>query len=326
MGLNVLIAGQEAAGARILRALSASAHRVVAVLTEEPKATAQLASLSAHAAEAGLTTLPAKLVKDASFAERVREWQVDLLLNVHSLHIVADAVLAAPRIGAFNLHPGPLPSYAGLHTPGWAIYNGESEYGVTVHWMEPGIDTGPIAYEERFPVPARVTALGLAAECTRRGVALLHRLIQCAEDDPSSIPRAPQDLAARTYYARQRIPEDGKVDWNRPAAEVARFARAFDYGPFASPWGRPLAVIGGRRVGVLGIEPTGVVTDAAAGSHRFENGLLQLACSDEWVDVRHVFVDGALMERDRVAEWIGAGVVDDARSSERPVTPLGANI
>jgi methionyl-tRNA formyltransferase len=320
MGLNVLIAGQEAAGAQILRTLVASPHRVVAVLTQEP------ASLFGHADRAGLTTLPAKLVKDAAFAATIREWEVDLLLNVHSLHILADAVLSAPRIGAFNLHPGPLPSYAGLNTPGWAIYNGESEYGVTVHWMQPGIDTGPIAFEERFAMPAQVTALGLAAECTRRGVALLERLIECAEANPSSIPRAPQDLAARTYYARHRIPEDGRIDWNRPAAEVARFARAFDYGPFPSPWGRPVAVIAGRRVEALGIEPTGVATDAAAGTHRFENGALQLACADEWVDVRHVFVDGALMKSDRIADWIRSGVLDDVRSSEREVTSHGANI
>jgi len=320
MGLNVLIAGQEAAGAQILRTLVASPHRVVAVLTQDP------ASLSGHAAQAGVMTLPAKVVKDVAFADLIRAWEVDLLLNVHSLHIVADAVLAAPKIGAFNLHPGPLPSYAGLNTPGWAIHNGESEYGVTVHWMQPGIDTGPIAFEARFAMPPKVTALALAGECTRRGVALLNRLIERAAADPSSIPRAPQNLSARAYYARHRIPEDGRIDWNRPAAEVARFARAFDYGPFASPWGRPVAVIAGRRVEVLGIEPTGVATEAAAGSHRLDNGALQLACSDEWVDVRHVFVDGALMKSYRVADWIRSEVLDDARSSEREMTSLGANI
>ena len=73
----------------------------------------------------------------------MREQGVDLLLNVHSLYLIARrTVVAAPRIGSFNLHPGPLPEYAGLNTPSWAIYNGEREHGVTVHWMEPGVDTG----------------------------------------------------------------------------------------------------------------------------------------------------------------------------------------
>jgi methionyl-tRNA formyltransferase len=297
---------------------------VVAVLTQEPKAVGESTSLSAHAARAAVPVLPAALVKDAGFAERMRAWEVDLLLNVHSLHIVADEVLAAPRIGAFNLHPGPLPSYAGLNTPAWAIYNGEAEYCVTVHWMRPGIDTGPVAFEERFPVPAKITALGLAAECTRRGVALLQRLIEHAERGTETIPSVPQDPAARVYYARDRVPQDGVVDWRRPADEVARFARAFDYGPFASPWGRPIATIAGRRVGVLGLEPTDVVVDAPAGAHRLVNGSLHVACGDRWIEVRHVFDDGVLLTRERVAEWIRAFDEPRARASER--TPLAANI
>lgn len=326
MRLNVLIAGQEAAGAQILRTLVGTGHRVVAVLTQEPSTLGESTSLSAHAAKAGLEVLPAKLVKDASFAALVREWEVDLLLNVHSLHIVADAVIAAPRIGAFNLHPGPLPSYAGLNTPGWAIYNGETEYGVTVHWMQPGIDTGPIAFEERFPMPPKVTALALAGECTRRGVALLKRLIECAEAGADAIPRTPQDVSARKYYARSRVPQGGEVDWSRPADSVARFARAFDYGPFASPWGRPVAVLGGRRVGVLGLEPTGLASDAPAGSHRLRNGSLQVACGDEWIEVRHVFVDGELLAKDRVADLVRPEESPDSGSREREATPLSANI
>ncbi|MGE0158391.1 MAG: methionyl-tRNA formyltransferase [Gemmatimonadales bacterium] len=302
--LQILLVGQEAAGAQILRSLIASTHRVVAVLTDEPKSLGESASLAAPAAKAGLRVLPARSVREPGFASVVREHEVDLLLNVHSLHIVADAVLAAPRIGAFNLHPGPLPAYAGLNTPGWAIYNGETEYGVTVHWMEPGIDTGPIAFEERFPMPAKATPLSLAAECSRRGVALLQRLIDCAQDDPTAIPRKPQDLSARAYYARAGVPQDGHVDWRRPAEQIARLSRAFDYAPFVSPWGRPTAVICERRVEVSRLEPTGVVADLPAGSHRVVDGSLRVACADEWIDVGHVFVDGARVSGSRLTCWV----------------------
>jgi methionyl-tRNA formyltransferase len=326
MSLRVLIVGQEAAGAQILRMLATSEHRVVAVLTQEPKTQGESSSLASAATRAGLSVLPAELVKDSGFAVRVREWKVDLLLNVHSLHVVSGDVLAAPRIGAFNLHPGPLPSYAGLNTPAWAIYNGETEFGVTVHWMQPEIDTGPIVFEERFAVPPNATALSLAAECTRRGVALLGRLVASAEDGVHAIPRVPQDLSARVYYARNRIPQAGSIDWHRPAEDVARFVRAFDYGPFASPWGRPVAVIAERRVGVLGLEPTGVTASSPPGTHRLVDGSLELACVDEWIAVRHVFDDGVLMTRDRVADWIRAGAVGEAGSRSTRTTSHGANI
>jgi UDP-4-amino-4-deoxy-L-arabinose formyltransferase/UDP-glucuronic acid dehydrogenase (UDP-4-keto-hexauronic acid decarboxylating) len=292
MSLRVLLVGQEAAGAQILRAVSGSAHQVVAVLTQDPLKRGGSASLASIAGQADIPVFPARLVKDPAFAEEVRAWEVDVMLNVHSLHIVADAVLAAPRVGSFNLHPGPLPEYAGLNTVGWAIYNGETKYGVTVHWMHPGIDTGPIALEERFPVPPHATALQLAAECTRRGVPLLLELLDRAEQGADAVPSEPQDSSARVYYARDRIPRDGRVDWSRPGVELERFARAFDYGPFASPWGLPTTLLGERTVGVLGLRPTGRATDWPAGTHRVENGSLHFAASDQWIEVARVFVDG----------------------------------
>ena len=69
-------------------------------------------------------------------------------MNVHSLFLI-HPWSSAPTIGSFNLHPGPLPEYAGLNVPSWAIYEGEKRsHGVTVHWMDEGVDTGPIAWIE----------------------------------------------------------------------------------------------------------------------------------------------------------------------------------
>src|SRR5580692_7331177 len=73
---------------------------------------------------------PVERVKDPELAESLRSAQVDLLLNVHSLYIIHQGVLAVPRLGAYNLHPAPLPRYAGLNSVSWAIYHGEKEHGV----------------------------------------------------------------------------------------------------------------------------------------------------------------------------------------------------
>jgi methionyl-tRNA formyltransferase len=306
MTLRVLLVGQEAAGGQILRSLVDSPHEIVAVLTQDPTLPGGPASLAMRATQAGIAVLPAKLVRDPSFAEKVRAWRVDLLLNVHSLHVVADAVLAAPRIGSFNLHPGPLPQYAGLNTVGWAIYNDEAEYGVTVHWMHPGIDTGPVAFAERFPVPPGATALSLASECTRRGVPLLTRLIERAAIEPSTIPSRPQDPAGRVYYARRSIPQDGQVDWSRAGIDIARFARAFDYGPFASPWGWPTTRVGSLSLGVLGLDPTGEPADSPAGSYRVADNTLQFASRDQWIDVARVLMNGVPVRASALSGELGS--------------------
>ena len=297
MTLRVLLAGQEAAGARTLRALTRSGHEVAAVLTQEPVVVGGPASLSGLAEKLALPVLPARRVREPSFASQVRAWGVDVLLNVHSLHIVADEVLEAPTIGSFNLHPGPLPEYAGLNTVGWAIYNGEREYGVTVHWMAPKVDAGPIVFQERFEVGPNPTPLTLSGQCARVGAQLLGRVLERAATDPRTIPAEAQDLSKRRYYARGQVPQDGRVDWAVPVDDLLRFTRCFEYGPFASPWGRPLAEIDGELLEVAGLARTGVASDEPPGTARHAgDGPLWVACSDEWVSVGRVFSGGEPVE------------------------------
>src|SRR5205814_1185206 len=100
---------EEAAGLRLLRMLARSNHRLVAVLTTPPVTVTERPSLYHLAKSLGISTWPARLVKDPLFAESFKSKHVDLLLNVHSLYIIHPSLLAVPRHGAFNLHPGPLP-------------------------------------------------------------------------------------------------------------------------------------------------------------------------------------------------------------------------
>ena len=102
---------------------------------------------------------------------------MDLLLNVHALSVLPAELVAAPRIGSFNLHPGPLPGYAGLNAPSWAIYHGEKTHAVTVHWMDGGIDTGPIAYQSELEITDEDRGFTLSAKCVRAGLPMLQDLL-----------------------------------------------------------------------------------------------------------------------------------------------------
>jgi methionyl-tRNA formyltransferase len=223
----------------------------------------------------------------------MRDEGVDLLLNVHSLYLIAGEVVAAPRIGSFNLHPGPLPEYAGLNTPSWAIYNGEPRHGVTVHWMEPGVDTGAIAYEASFELTDSDTGLSVSARCVREGVPLIERLLETAAEDPAAIPKDEQDLSRRHYYKRAEVPDAGRVVWSRPAQRIVDFVRASDYFPFASPWGSPATSLEGEELAVLKASRTGEPTQAPPGTvgEARERGI-PVAAADEWVLVERVLQGG----------------------------------
>ena len=240
----------------------------------------------------GLETWPAGSVRDPDLGERLRRASVDLLLNVHSLHVVHRDVLAAPRVGSFNLHPGPLPGYAGLNAPSWAIYNGERSHAVTLHWMDAGIDTGPIAYAEPFEIEPADTGLAVSGKCVRHGVPLVLKLVDVAGRDPAGIPRVGQDLAKRRYFGNEP-PNEGRIDWSRPAAHVVRFVRAADYAPFRSPWGHPQSEIFGRRVGIVKASLTGEPGAGSPGTVQeiTESGAV-VTCADESILVERLWIDG----------------------------------
>ena len=276
---------EESAGIQVLRSLAAGPHDVVAAMTAPPTRGGG-ATVGQVAEQLGVPVVPSERVRDADTADWIREQEVDLLLNVHSLYLIHGDVVAAPRVGSFNLHPGPLPHYAGLNAPSWAIYNGESRHAVTVHWMEPGVDTGAVAYETWFDLADTDTGLSVSVRCAREGVALMERLL---EDAPDSIPARPQDLSKRRYYLRGDVPNGGRIVWESPARQIVDFVRAADYFPFPSPWGIPRATLDGEPLSVLKASRTGEAADEPPGTVGAEG---KVAAADEWVLVERVQANG----------------------------------
>ena len=290
----MVVVAEEAAGVQVLRGLTGlqPAPEIVAVLTRSAAEGAVRPVVYEAAQTLGLEVWPSASVRSPELSERLRTAKVDLLVNVHSLFVVHPAVVAAPTIGSFNLHPGPLPEYAGLNVPSWAIYEGERSHGVTLHWMDEGIDSGPIVWQERFSIEPDDTGLAVSAKCVRHGVPLMLRLAALAAEDARLIPREEQDPTRRRYLPAGP-PADGQFDWAQPAQTILRFVRAADYAPFHSPWGHPNAALAGKKVGIAKASATGLraelppgtvadVTDAGA----------TVATGDELILVKRLWLDG----------------------------------
>jgi methionyl-tRNA formyltransferase len=292
--MNIVLVAEESAGIQALRLVLASADRLLVVLSGSGDSS-RGATVSSVARKSGVDVLPAEQVKESGFARWLAERDADLLLNVHSLYVIDPAVVAAPRIGSFNLHPGPLPAYAGLNAPSWAIYNGEPTHAVTVHWMDPGIDTGPIAYEARFAIDHADTGLTVSAACVRLGIPLLERLLETAGRAPEAIPAMAQ-TGQRRYHGTAP-PNDGWIDWGEPAGRVTAFVRAADFAPFTSPWGSPRTLLDGRALEVLKASPTGEPCTASPGLvGEQSDDVVRVAAGDEWVALRRVRIDGRTLD------------------------------
>ena len=301
--LRVVLVAEESAGVQTLRMLIKSDHDLVMVLTSTASGDVATASVAGIAERNGCRIEPGVLVKDPAFADTLRDERVDLLLNVHSLYLANGAVVDAPRIGSFNLHPGPLPEYAGLNCPSWAIYNDEPEHGVTLHWMTSGVDTGDIAYQGRFALGPKDTGLSVSARCVREGLPLIAKLLDDAA--VGRIPKIGQDLAMRRVYRKKDIPHDGRIDWRLPAARVDAFVRAADYHPLATPWGHPVASLDRRTLGIVKVERTGQGCSEQAGTIARGSDGIKVATGDQWLILRLIHQDGEYRDPSEVIQTEG---------------------
>jgi len=287
--MKILLTADESAGTQTLRLLNNSAHQVIGVIT--PGGNLPMRRLAEKMAVPVLE--PDRLV-EPSFSDWIRSHEIDVILNVHLLMIIRPDIIAAASFGAFNLHPGPLPDYAGLHTPSWAIYHRARSYGVTLHWLDEKIDAGPIAYQASVPVKPDDTGFSLSIRCASTGLNLISKLLDDLSSDMAVIPRISQNLSQRRYYGKMECPQNGCIDWTRSAGEIDALIRAFSYSPYPSPWETPRTRCRGFGLEISSINLTGEICNERPGTVDIDQeGTVRIATSNEWIGIERFGIDGA---------------------------------
>jgi len=204
----------------------------------------------------------------------------DWFFSITNLSIIPEAVLEMARFGAVNFHDGPLPAYAGMYTPAWAILNGETEYGVTFHEMTAGVDEGRILVQRRFPIADGETSLSLNTACYAAAIEGFAELATQIETDALA-PRE-QDLDHRSYFGRNERPHAlGVIDFSRAAAEVARAVRAMDFGErYANAFCVAKVAHGGAVVRVSGAQAVDGDGEAPGTLVAIDDDAWRVACAD----------------------------------------------
>jgi methionyl-tRNA formyltransferase len=186
----------------------------------------------------------------------IRALAPDLILSAYYRSLIAEETLGIPRLGAFNLHGSLLPKYRGRAPINWAVLRGETETGVTLHVMTGRADAGDIVDAERVPIGPEETAHQVFLRMVPASRALFRRALPLLLEGRA--PRTPQDESAATRFGRRR-PEDGRIDWGRPAREIHDLVRAVapPYpGAFATlPDGTPLRILRTRLLPDGGSSP-----------------------------------------------------------------------
>jgi UDP-4-amino-4-deoxy-L-arabinose formyltransferase/UDP-glucuronic acid dehydrogenase (UDP-4-keto-hexauronic acid decarboxylating) len=212
-------------GARALTALLAHGETVAAVVTheDEPAEGDWFESVADVARAHGVPVLTPASPNDPAVVARLAGLEVDVVLSVWYRRLLGDALLAMPRRAALNLHGSLLPAYRGRAPLNWALVNGETRTGVTLHHMTREADAGDIVAQEAIEISPDDTALTLYERMVKVGVDLLMRWSPAVL--AGTAPRRPQDHARATVFGRRR-PEDGRVAWAWPARRIANMIRA----------------------------------------------------------------------------------------------------
>jgi methionyl-tRNA formyltransferase len=215
-----------------LKALVEAGHEVTAVVTrpDKPKGRNKKPAPPPvkEAAEAlGLPVLQPERPKEDAFAARMQDLASDVFVVVAYGHILPRRLLDMPGHGAINLHASLLPLYRGPAPVQWAVANCDTRTGVCSMRLDEGMDTGDVLLREAVDISPEETAGMLLARLSVTGAALMVRTLEMLEK--GNLPREPQDHS-RATYARALVKEDGRLDFTRPARELACQVRGM------SPW------------------------------------------------------------------------------------------
>jgi methionyl-tRNA formyltransferase len=167
----------------------------------------------------------------------------DFLFSFYYRYLLEGAWLTMPRRGALNMHGSLLPKYRGRAPVHWAILNGESVTGASLHYMVEKPDAGALVDQQSVPILENDTALDVSFKVAEAAVQVLRRSLPTliAGDAPA---RA-LDLGEGSYFGRRR-PEDGRIDWRCAARAVHDLVRAV-----APPFPGAFTEVNGCRLAVL---------------------------------------------------------------------------
>ena len=240
-------------------------HAITAIVTRD-------ADVTAWAEQNALTVLTRP-------ADLTDQHAADWLLSIANLQLIPEATLALGRNGAINFHDGPLPAYAGLNAPVWALLEGEERYGVSWHLMEVGIDKGDLLASQSITVSPDDTAFSLNGKCYGAGLESFERLADALAT--GTLTRKPQDFTQRSYFSKNRRPAAaGRLNLSQPAEALLRLVRAMDFGGYWNPLTRAKLDLGGPVISVGAAERLMDRSDAPGTVVAVTPTTLDVVCGD----------------------------------------------
>jgi methionyl-tRNA formyltransferase len=211
--------------------------------------------LRAHARKLGIPFYTATNVNSAEFIEQIRTHACDLLISMSFDQILRAEIRELCPYGFINCHAGSLPFYRGRNVLNWALINGEDHFGVTVHHVDEGIDTGDIIVQRHVPIGPDDSYADVLDAAYRACAETLHEAVIHLAAGTASRRKQNDIHPVGTYFGRRRL-GDEMIDWTMDSNRIHNLVRGI-----SPPGPGARCYVGNRTVAIL---RTALVPDAPA--------------------------------------------------------------
>ena len=218
--------------------------------------------LRERAAKYNIEYLTHPNVNSDEFLDRIINYNADLFVSMSFNQIFRKRLMTLPRLQTINCHAGKLPFYRGRNILNWALINDEKEFGITVHYIDEGIDTGDILNQQSFSISDQDNYATLLEVAHHKCAELLYftiKQMQCGEHS-----RTKQTLIhPHGFYCIPRKLGDERLDWNQTSRDIFNFVRAI-----CRPGPEARSSLGQREIKINRVEflPEAPVYKGIAGS------------------------------------------------------------
>ena len=245
--MKLVVCAYHNVGYRCIEELLRQGAEISLIFTHEDSLTEQIWFSSVRElAEANKIPYLTSSINEPENIEKVRQIAPDFLLSFYYRNMIKPELLEIPTRGALNLHGSWLPKYRGRVPVNWAVINGETETGATLHYMVAKPDAGDIVDQEKVAITFTDTAYDVFGKVTDAAVTVLQRVWPRLVN--GSAGRIPMDLAAGSYFGGRK-PEDGRIDWTKSAVQIYNLIRGVTHpypGAFTEVNGKKLIVWSAR--------------------------------------------------------------------------------
>jgi len=221
--MKLVVCGYHNVGYHCIQELLRQGAEISLIFTHADSATEQIwfSSVRELAEQQGIPYLTSS-INEPENIERVRQIYPDFLFSFYYRNMITSELLEIPIRGALNLHGSYLPKYRGRVPVNWAVINGETETGATLHYMVAKPDAGDMVDQEKVAIEFTDTAHDVFTKVNEAAVNVIRRAWPKLVDGTAD--RIPMDLKAGSYFGGRK-PEDGRIDWSKGAVQIYNLIR-----------------------------------------------------------------------------------------------------